>query len=268
LTSEGNDFLFCQFVQFLYFCSMKKYGLIGKKLGHSWSKKWFEEMFSREDIRDAEYRLYEMPSVEGLHQWVTQEDLIGFNVTIPYKEEVIPLLDQLDEVAASIGAVNCVEVRDGRLIGHNTDAPAFSQTLQPLLKPWHTQSHALILGTGGASKAVAYALRQLGITYALVSRTPQDHPSAISYDEALKLAKNNYLIINCTPAGMYPDIDATPWPDASILSDKHLCYDLIYNPLKTRFLHEAESYGATITNGLAMLERQAQLSWHLWRHNP
>ncbi len=241
---------------------MKKYGLIGKKLGHSWSKRWFEEMFAREGIADAEYRLYEMTSVDHLRLWASQEKVLGFNVTIPYKQDVIPLLDAMDEVAATIGAVNCVEVREGQLIGHNTDAPAFTQTLQPLLRPWHT--HALILGTGGASKAVSYALGELGIAYCFVSRRPQDHPNSISYAQAVSRAAESCLIINCTPVGMSPHVDASPWPDAYCLNDKHLCYDLIYNPIQTRFLQEAESRGAATTNGLAMLERQAQLSWQFW----
>lgn len=244
---------------------MKKYGLIGKKLGHSWSKKWFDEMFAHEDIHDAEYQLYEMPSVERLPQLVASEGIVGFNVTIPYKEEIIPLLDHLDEVAEAIGAVNCVEVLGNRMIGHNTDAPAFAKTLQPLLKPWH--SRALILGTGGASKAVAYVLRQLNINYIFVSRSPQEHSHAISYAEALKQTANTYLIINCTPAGMYSNTENSPWPTTPTLSDKHLCYDLIYNPLKTQFLQTAESHGATVANGLPMLQQQALLSWHIWQNS-
>ncbi len=241
---------------------MKKYGLIGGKLGHSWSKRWFDEMFAREGIADAEYQLYEMPSVENLRLWASQEKIRGFNVTIPYKKAVIPLLDATDEMASTIGAVNCVEVRGGRLIGHNTDAPAFTQILQPLLQPWHT--HALVLGTGGASKAVAYALGELGIAYCFVSRSPQDHPNSISYAEAASRLKESYLIVNCTPVGMFPNVDVSPWSEASIFGNKHLCYDLIYNPAQTRFLQEAQRHGAATTNGLAMLERQAELSWQIW----
>jgi shikimate dehydrogenase len=148
------------------------------------------------------------------------------------------------------------------MIGHNTDAPAFAQTLQPLLHPWHSQ--ALILGTGGASKAVAYALQQLGISFTFVSRTPEKHPHAISYAAALDCCSQTYLIVNCTPAGMFPDVDQSPWPNTPPLTERHLCYDLIYNPTKTRFLQQAKGCGASIVNGLAMLERQAQLSWQIW----
>lgn len=241
---------------------MKKYGLIGKKLGHSLSKEWFERMFLHEGIHDAGYQLYEISSLEHLPQWVLQEGLLGFNVTIPYKEGVVTFLESMDSVAEEIGAANCVEVVQSKLVGHNTDAPAFAQTLQPLLQPWHTR--ALILGTGGASKAVAYALKRLGIDYSFVSRTPHNHPHAISYSEALAQVADTYLIVNCTPAGMFPHPEESPWPTAPRLGSKHLCYDLVYNPAKTRLLQEAERDGAHIANGLAMLERQAQLSWQIW----
>ena len=254
--------LFGQSTCFSYLCNMKKYGLIGKKLGHSLSKEWFERMFLREGICDAEYQTYEMPSLKRLPQWVLQEGMRGLNVTIPYKEEIIALLEHADSVAEEIGAVNCVEVVGGKLIGHNTDAPAFARTLQPLLQPWHTR--ALVLGTGGASKAVAYALKQLGISHSFVSRTPQGQHRTICYAEALAQVADIYLIVNCTPVGMFPNTQASPWPITPCLSSKHLCYDLIYNPTKTRFLQEAELCGAHIANGLDMLERQAQLSWQIW----
>ncbi len=241
---------------------MKQYGLIGKTLSHSWSRQWFEEMFGREGITDCRYSLYELPSVTRLREWVATNGISGLNVTIPYKEAVIPQLDEIDSIAESVGAVNCVAVTDGRLVGHNTDAPAFLETLQPLLQPYHRA--ALVLGTGGAAKAVAYALRQLGIEYLLVSRTPQQHPYAVSYDDAADLAASHLLIINATPVGMYPDMDDTPWPYPHLLGERHLCYDLIYNPRTTRFLREAAANGAKTCGGLAMLERQAQLSWEIW----
>ncbi len=238
---------------------MNKLGLIGKTLGHSWSKRWFEAMFAREGIDNFQYELYELPSLDGFRNWVFEQGLIGFNVTIPYKEAVIPHLDALDEAAAAIGAVNCVTREAGRLVGHNTDAPAFSETLQPLLQPWHTS--ALILGTGGAAKAVAHALRELHIDSLMVSRTPEKHPGAISYLEACEAAAERFLIINATPAGMASNEALTPWPYTYRLGMKHLCYDLIYNPEETRFMTEAELCGAQVCNGLLMLERQAELSW-------
>lgn len=241
---------------------MKQYGLIGKTLSHSWSRQWFEEMFGREGITDCRYSLYELPSVTRLREWVATNGISGFNVTIPYKEAVIPQLDEIDSVAEAVGAVNCVAVADGRLVGHNTDAPAFLETLQPLLQPCHRA--ALVLGTGGAAKAVGYALRQLGIEYLLVSRTPQQHPHAVSYDDAAGLAASHLLIVNATPVGMYPNVDGIPWPYPHLLGERHLCYDLIYNPETTRFLREATAAGAHTCSGLAMLERQAQLSWEIW----
>ncbi|MBO4599580.1 MAG: shikimate dehydrogenase [Bacteroidales bacterium] len=241
---------------------MKHYGLIGKTLSHSWSQRWFEDMFEREGITHAQYRLYELPSVAHLRQWVSDNQLNGFNVTLPYKEEVIPHLDAVDEVAAAVGAVNCVEVQGDRLIGHNTDAPAFLSTLVPLLQPYHTS--ALILGTGGASKAVAYALHQLGIAYQFVSRHPQLHPQALSYRQAADIAATHLIIINATPVGMSPNVEGTPWQHPAQLGARHLCYDLIYNPEATRFLQESAAQGAQTCGGLAMLQRQAQLSWDIW----
>lgn len=243
-----------------------KFGLIGRTLGHSWSQRWFESMFLRENIAGAEYRLYEFPSLDDLRQWVADTRLQGFNVTIPYKESVIPYLDDLDDVARSIGAVNCVAVRQGRLIGHNTDSPAFRDTLRPLLRPAH--SSALILGTGGAAKAVAHALRGLGIDPVFVSRNPESHLGSISYSEAVKLLPQRLILVNATPVGMHPDAGITPWPDCSHITSQHICYDLIYNPEKTRFLQDCAARGAQTVNGLAMLERQALLSWQIWTGCP
>ena len=241
---------------------MKQYGLIGNPLSHSWSQRWFEQMFAREGIGYARYCLYEMPNIEGLRQWVAENDIRGFNVTIPYKEAVIPYLDELDRTATAVGAVNCVEVSAGQLIGHNTDAPAFSSTLKPLLQPHHTR--ALVLGTGGAAHAVVYALGELGIDFKQVSRQPEKHPGAIGYPEAARLASSHLLIVNATPVGMYPHVEETPWQDSHLLGPQHLCYDLIYNPTETRFLQEASAAGARTCCGLAMLERQALLSWNIW----
>ncbi len=241
---------------------MKKYGLIGKSLTHSWSPKWFAEKFAHLGITDAEYRLYEMDSVVNLRQWAIQNQIDGFNVTIPYKEAVMESLDVVDPSARTIGAVNCV-VREGTcLVGHNTDAPAFAQTLAPLLRPWHTQ--ALVLGTGGAAKAVTYALGTLGIEATLVSRTPQSHPGAISYSQASQRSSTHFLIVNATPVGMSRLAGLSPWPYPHMLTPRHLCYDLVYNPSPTAFLIQAAQAGATVCDGLAMLHTQAELSWQLW----
>ena len=250
--------------------SALRLGLIGNPLGHSWSQRWFEEMFRREGIADATYGLFPLPTLDGLREWVLREDLAGFNVTIPYKEAVIPYLDGLSEEACAIGAVNCVRVRDGRLTGHNTDAPAFRETLLPHLKPWHTR--ALVLGTGGAAKAVCHVLRGLGIEVTLVSRETKNYKlktkrltPVVSYAEAAGLMGSHLLVVNATPVGMYPNTGATPWPYAELWTSRHLAYDLIYNPSPTLFLKQASEGGTATLGGLPLLHRQAELSWELWR---
>ena len=235
----------------------KHYALIGKHLGHSWSQRWFEAMFAREGLEGHSYTLHEMPTLDGLRQWICREHILGFNVTIPYKQAIMPMLDSVSREADAIGAVNCVVVGGGRLVGHNTDAPAFAQTL-PANAPGNA---ALILGTGGAAQAVAYALKTLGIKYQMVSR----HPSgdAIGYSEANLRAREFDILVNATPAGMWPDVDSTPWPYG--LEGFGLVYDLVYNPSPTLLLRQAAAAGAATVDGLAMLQRQAELSWQLWR---
>ncbi|MBP5527847.1 MAG: shikimate dehydrogenase [Bacteroidales bacterium] len=236
---------------------MRHYALIGYPLTHSLSK----ELFDRQHFADADYRLCPMPSLENLREWVAREHIDGFNVTSPHKQTLLPLLDDLSPEACAIGAVNCVRVEEGRLIGHNTDAPAFRDTLV------RTKNfrQALILGTGGAARAVAYALDQLGIPYLFVSRTPEKHPDAIGYE---KLSTFNFqlstLIVNATPVGTYPDINRSPlasdhWPPTI-----GLVYDLVYNPSPSLLLQQASAADAAIQDGLAMLHRQAELSWEIW----
>jgi shikimate dehydrogenase len=236
---------------------LRRYGLIGRKLRHSLS----QELFEAQGFKDASYGLYEMSSLDGLRHWVEDEHICGFNVTIPYKQAILPLLDTVNDMAAEIGAVNCVSVKDGRLTGHNTDAPAFMATMAGE----HCHSKALILGTGGAARAVAYALRQLGIEYVFASR----HPDAatvkpvIGYD---KITVEYGLIVNATPVGMYPDTESTPLPLSTLQSplSNLTVYDLIYNPSHTLLMREAETFGARVKNGLDMLHRQAELSWAIW----
>lgn len=283
---------------------MRRYGLIGKELGHSWSQQYFEKKFADEGMQDCCYELYASgESVSSaaelaawLHDLVEREHLLGFNVTIPFKQWILPCLDAMSPVAKEIGAVNCVQVirkEDGTftLTGHNTDAPAFESTLLPLLQPWHKQ--ALVLGTGGAAHAVAYALRRLGIEVVLVSRNPEearqrrqeekaeekveekagnfprggcdDELQVVSYQQAVELSRDIFLVVNATPKGMSPHISETPWSDVHNLSFRHLCYDLIYNPVETRFLLESELAGAVVKNGEEMLHRQAELSWEVWQ---
>lgn len=239
---------------------MKKYGLIGFPLGHSFSKRFFDSKFASEGLSDCCYQPYELLGLEGFREWVRREDLRGLNVTIPYKEAVIPLLDSISDEARLIGAVNVVKVMpDGSMRGFNTDAPAFAETLRPLLKPWHTK--ALVFGTGGAAKAVAYALKQSGIEYCMVSRKGNPY---LSYPEAAAMAKEVFLLINATPVGMYPHTEEMAVPQLPALSERHLCYDLIYNPEETLFLAEAKRQGAAIRNGQPMLELQAEMAWNIW----
>ena len=246
---------------------MKRYALIGRRLGHSWSQQWFEALFQRLGLTNYSYSLCEMASLDGLRQWVEKEQISGFNVTIPYKQTIVPLLDELSPEAEAIGAVNCVCVNDGKLVGHNTDAPAFGQTLDEAYhSTLNTQHSTLILGTGGAAHAVAYALKQKNIEYLFVSRKAScGKENTIGYDrDAIQRARFD-MIVNATPVGMWPDVDASPWPWPELLNEKCLVYDLIYNPSPTLFLRQAAAHGAATIDGTAMLHRQAELSWQLWQ---
>lgn len=244
---------------------MKTYGLIGYPLGHSFSKGYFTDYFSQEGI-DAEYKNFELPNIEALTDVLQSESTLqGFNVTIPYKQQVFPYLRELDTAAQAIGAVNVVKVirHDGNvhLKGYNTDYIGFTDSIRPYLKPHHT--HALVLGTGGASKAVAYALQQLGLKTRFVSRTSRE--DIISYDELTPELMTQYtVIVNTTPLGMHPKVDECPPLDYTQLTSQHLLYDVVYNPAKTLFLQRGESAGATICNGMDMLIGQAKAAWTIW----
>ena len=233
---------------------MDTYGLIGYPLGHSFSKGYFTRFFEEERI-NAEYKNFELPTIGELTQVLSKETTLqGFNVTIPYKQQVMTFLDEVDPAATAIGAVNVVKVtrHDGKLHlkGYNTDAIGFADSIRPLLKPHHT--HALILGTGGASKAVDYALRQMGIETRFVSRTPS--AETFTYTDLTPEVLARYtVIVNTTPLGMHPKIDACPPLDYTQLSDRHLLFDAVYNPAKTKFLQMGEQAGATICNGMEML---------------
>ena len=244
----------------MYFCNMN-YGLIGSKLGHSYSKKYFDKLFAQLQLDNYQYHLIEISEISDIGLIIEQYQLSGFNVTIPYKEQIIPLLDGISNEAETIGAVNVVKVKGKQLIGFNSDAPAFENTLRPLLQPYHTE--ALILGTGGASKAVAYALKKIGIKFTFVSRNPEQH-HCIGYEEAYRRCGNTYLIINTTPVGMSPNVNATPWLQPHKITDKHLCYDVIYNPETTLWMQQCKQQGATTKNGLDMLYQQAALSWKIF----
>lgn len=245
---------------------MKKYGLIGYPLGHSFSRNFFNEKFASEAI-DAEYVNFEIPSIgEFPHIIEENPNLQGLNVTIPYKQQVIPYLDELNEDARQIGAVNVIKVirpEKGkvRLVGYNSDVVGFSGSIEPLLESYHRK--ALILGTGGASKAVLHGLRKLGLETMYVSRSKQ--PGMLTYEELTPEVMADYkVIVNCSPVGMYPHVEECPQIPYELLTPEHLLFDLIYNPDVTLFMKKGQAQGATVKNGLEMLLLQAIGAWEIW----
>lgn len=237
------------------------YGLIGYPLEHSFSPEYFKDKFEREDI-DATYQLLPVEDINEVKTLIADRPALkGLNVTIPYKVDVLSELDEVDDIATYVGAVNCIRVESGKLKGYNTDVFGFAESLQPLLKSYH--SKALVLGNGGAAKAVKYVLNELKISYSIVSRNKTDGVIAYS-DVDEKVVSEHLVIINTTPLGMHPDIDGCPVLPYEYLSDQHLLYDLIYNPAQTEFLKKGVQAGATIKNGQEMLELQAEASWRIW----
>ncbi|MBK7440976.1 MAG: shikimate dehydrogenase [Chitinophagales bacterium] len=243
---------------------MKLFGLIGFPLTHSFSEKYFSDKFRKEEIEECKYELYPLENVEDVRfLFEVNKELKGLNVTIPYKESVIEYLDDLDDIAQKIGAVNCIKIDEIQRVGYNTDYAGFRDSLKPLLKKHHTK--ALVLGTGGASKAVEYALNELGIQTTLVSR--KEGTTELTYQQLTKeIISQHSIIINCTPVGMYPDIQLCPEIPYEFITAQHILYDLIYNPGKTLFLEKGEKQGATIKNGLQMLELQAEYAWEIWNN--
>ena len=240
---------------------MDKYGIIGNPLGHSFSKKFFTEKFAKERI-DAEYINFQIPEIRCILDVLRENpELRGLNVTLPYKSEVIPFLDELSSEAQEIGAVNVIQIRNGHLKGFNSDIIGFMRSIQPLLKPHHHK--ALILGTGGASKAIRVGLSRLGIEWKYVSRTP--HEDMITYDDITSDTLKEYkVIVNCSPVGMYPKTEECPAIPYEHLTSDHLLYDLVYNPETTLFMQHGAEHGSTIKNGLQMLYLQAIASWEFW----
>jgi shikimate dehydrogenase len=240
---------------------MRQFGLIGWPLGHSFSKGYFADKFHAEDIRDCRYDNFPLSSIAEFPDLVSRtENLCGLNVTIPYKEAVIPYLDDLDEEAAAVGAVNTIRFHDSGLRGYNTDIYGFRKSLEPLLSG---RVEALILGTGGASKAVAYVLGELGLPYTFVSRRQKG--DVLSYDKLSgDQVRTCRLIVNTTPLGMYPDIGSRPDIPYEAITAEHILYDLVYNPEVTVFLREGERRGAIMKNGLEMLQLQADRAWAIW----
>ncbi len=245
----------------------KIYGLIGYPLVHSFSKNYFNQKFEAEHI-NAKYINFEIPDIGDLMELIAETpNLCGLNVTIPYKQQVLPYLNDMDPAAKRIGAVNVIKFVSGKnpndfkLIGYNSDYIGFGDSIRPLLKPH--MKEALVLGTGGASKAVSVALEDLGVKPQLVSRTKR--PGVLTYDELTpEVMANHKIIVNTTPLGMYPHVDTCPDIPYDLLDDSYLCYDLLYNPDITLFMKKASEHGAEVKNGLEMLLLQAFVSWEIW----
>ena len=241
---------------------MKRYGLIGHPLKHSYSKDWFTQRFEYEGL-DCRYQNFDLKNIEELENvMATYPDLCGFNVTLPYKEAIIPLLDDIDETAKQVRAVNVVTIRDGKLKGYNTDVYGFEKLLETAIKGKNI-AHALVLGTGGASKAVQYVLNQHGIPYSTVSRNAEK--GNYTYDTLTDaILKQNQLIINTTPLGMMPRYDEFPELHYQALSKQHILIDLIYNPKETAFMELGKTWGAKVYGGWMMFEEQAKRTWEIF----
>ncbi len=240
----------------------KIFGLVGRNISYSFSRGYFSEKFKNLNLSNYEYLNFDIQKIDEFPQIIKQPYLSGLNVTIPYKEEVFSYMDKISKKAKKIGAINTIKItKKGKLKGFNTDEYGFRNSLKPLLKKHHKK--ALILGTGGASKAVAYALKKLKIKYKFVSRTKDENHFLYS-DLSKEILKKYTLIINCTPLGTHPNIEVCPKIPYEFLTKKHLLYDLVYNPKESLFLKKGKKQGATIKNGQQMLELQAEKAWKIW----
>jgi shikimate dehydrogenase len=244
---------------------MKQLGLIGYPLSHSFSKKYFDEKFQKLNLTDFSFSVFSMENINQFPALLNEhKNLIGLSVTIPHKETIIPFLDELDEVAKEIGAVNCIKISNGKLKGYNTDALGFKQSLRPFLDVNHTK--ALVFGTGGAAKAVAYVLKKQNIDVWFVTRKKNtDLPNSFTYEELTEeIVAACKLLVNTTPVGMHPNINECPALPYNAITPQHLVYDLTYNPAETLFLQKAKQQGALISNGYNMLCFQADEAWRIW----
>ena len=242
---------------------MRRYGLIGYPLSHSFSQRYFTEKFEKEGIQDCSYSNFSSSSIGELPAVLADAELCGLNVTIPYKQAVMPFLQVLSPVVEAIGACNCIKIENGVLTGYNTDVVGFERSLVGHLGDHHRS--ALVLGTGGAAKAVEWVLRKLGIEYRLVTRRPRPDTGDIGYaDVDAALLKDYTLIVNTTPLGMHPKTEECPPLPYEALGPRHYLFDLIYNPARTLFLQKGEARGAVVENGHAMLVLQAEESWRIW----
>lgn len=243
--------------------SWRQFGLLGKNISYSFSKKYFTDKFAFDNLNNCSYENFDIETIEEFLSIISNNpDLKGLNITIPYKETIIPYLQKLSKNSTLIGSVNVVRfTKNGKLKGYNSDYYGFMKSLQPLLKPHHKK--ALILGTGGAAKAVAFALEKLGIIYTFVSR--KNIENSIDYDQINSTTFDNYqIIINCTPLGTSPDTELFPPIPYNFFTLNHIAFDLIYNPEETQFLKKAKKNGAVIKNGYEMLILQAEKAWEIW----
>ena len=243
---------------------MNLYGLIGYPLGHSFSKKYFTDKFEMEGLEDCFFELFPLAAITAFPDiLLANPSLKGVAVTIPYKQVVIPYLNHMSEEATTIGAVNCIKMNGEILIGHNTDVTGFERSFTPLLQPHH--SKALILGTGGASKAVQYVLKKCGIPFLLVSRVVENKSDTVAYSDVNEAMLNEYtIIVNCSPVGMSPNENEKPAIPYEFISAKHLLYDLVYKPEETLFLKEGIKKVSIVKNGFEMLVLQAEENWRIW----
>ncbi|MEM1259327.1 MAG: shikimate dehydrogenase [Bacteroidota bacterium] len=242
----------------------QRYGLVGKNISYSFSKGYFTKKFEKLGLADHAYENFDLKELSEFKDIALQSNIKGLNVTIPYKEAIIPYLDDLDDKAKKIGAVNTIKFTRQGVIGYNTDAYGFKRSLSPLIKNHHKK--ALVLGTGGASKAIVFVLEELGLTYQYVSRNPSKNQLGYSQLGASDFQKFQ-LIVNCSPIGTYPKLDDKPRIPYGYLNENHILFDLIYNPPETAFLREGKQQRATIQNGLPMLEFQAEKAWEIWNSN-
>jgi len=241
--------------------SSKVFGLVGKSLTHSFSKDYFSYKFEELDI-NANYNNFEIENINQIIDVLNTSNLVGLNVTIPYKESIIPFLDEIDDVAKHVGAVNTIQIKDGKTKGFNTDVFGFKQMIKPFFKSHHHR--AIILGTGGASKAVDYVLRELGCDPIFISRNPTNE-NEFGYEDVNEIMIQSCpIIVNTTPVGMFPNVNEMPTVPTEFLTGKNLVIDLIYNPKETLLLKKAKEKGAWTLNGLTMLHQQAEKSWEIW----
>ena len=239
----------------------QRFGLVGKNISYSFSKGYFTKKFEKLDLTGHSYENFDLENISEFKNVLSQKDICGLNVTIPYKEKVLSFLDDLDKDALTIGAVNTIRFTKEGLVGYNTDAYGFRASLEPLLKSHHKK--ALVLGTGGASKAIVFVLQELGIDYQYVSRHPSKNQ--VGYSQLVKSHfKEFQIIVNCSPVGTYPNLEEKPQIPYDHLNENHVLFDLIYNPAETAFLREGRERGAITQNGLPMLEFQAEKAWEIW----